>query len=106
MPPHHYNSDVGLSYHFTLILFAWLFYSSGLCFVKSNECAKIIVQADIAEVIYMDEPVVEDESIHASRILLQLAGVKIRKFHTDRRFLALDFWQALNSAEREVQKKG
>lgn len=47
----------------------------------SNECAKVAIQANISEIIYQKEPSEEEytsDSLTASRIMLQMAGVKTR----------------------------
>lgn len=45
-----------------------------------NECAKIIIQAGIKEVIYADNKYEGTEIVEASKILFKEAGVKTRKF--------------------------
>jgi len=44
-----------------------------------NECAKVIIQAGIREVVYMSDHYHDSESCRASRILFQMSGVKLRK---------------------------
>jgi len=94
-----------------------------------HECAKVIVQADIAEVVYAssaadndeddhpsphadhnnnnshDDDVMENEddmSQRASRILLQLAGVRTRRYQPQRRDIHLNFFSALSETERST----
>jgi dCMP deaminase len=47
---------------------------------KGNECAKIIVQSRISEVVYMVDRNHDSERFRASRILLTMAGVKMRQY--------------------------
>jgi dCMP deaminase len=44
-----------------------------------NECAKMIVQSGISEVVYMNDQYHDTDPCRASRILFQMAGVKLRK---------------------------
>jgi dCMP deaminase len=46
-----------------------------------NECAKLIVQAGIQEVVYIHDFYHDTDQCRASRIMFQMAGVKLRK-HT------------------------
>ena len=43
-----------------------------------NECAKLIIQAGIREVVYLSDKYHDKEQMVASRYLLELAGVKMR----------------------------
>jgi dCMP deaminase len=45
-----------------------------------NECSKVIIQAGIREVVFMSERYRDTDCCRASRILLQLAGVRLRKY--------------------------
>lgn len=45
-----------------------------------NECAKAMIQVGIRELIYLEEPRNNDVIFAASRKLLKLAGVKVRKY--------------------------
>jgi len=45
-----------------------------------NECAKAIIQAGIKEVVYMSDEDSNKATYIASRNMLRIAGVKIRKF--------------------------
>ena len=44
-----------------------------------NECAKVIVQSGIREVVYMSDHYHDTDGCRASRILFQMAGVHLRK---------------------------
>jgi dCMP deaminase len=44
-----------------------------------NECAKLIIQAGIAEVVYTSDKYHDSDSCRASRIMFQMAGVKLRQ---------------------------
>jgi dCMP deaminase len=45
-----------------------------------NECSKVIIQAGIREVVFMSDRYRDSDCCRASRILLQLAGVQLRKY--------------------------
>jgi dCMP deaminase len=45
-----------------------------------NECAKLIIQAGIEEVVYLQDIYHETDACRASRILLQMSGVKLRQY--------------------------
>lgn len=72
-----------------------------------HECAKVIVQSRISEVVYIHEQHCGtdgstsdgDASLRASRILLAMAGVNMRKYKSQYKLLQLEFWKALDSEE-------
>lgn len=45
-----------------------------------NECAKAIIQSQIAEVIYIEDKYKDTDSIKASKRMFDLAGIKYRKY--------------------------
>ena len=45
-----------------------------------NECAKAIIQSGIKEIIYLDDKYSDQLSVRASKKVLEMAGVKMRKF--------------------------
>ena len=64
-----------------------------------NECAKVIVQTGLSQVNYVNEPSLDNEATRASRILLQMAGVQLRRCKPSCECIELDFWKALNCTE-------
>jgi dCMP deaminase len=44
-----------------------------------NECAKAIIQSGIKEIVYLSDKYFDTDSVKASKLLLEQAGVKIRK---------------------------
>lgn len=51
-----------------------------------NECAKAIIQAGIAEIVYDSDKYEKEASTMASRRMLKAAGIRVRKYqHTGRR---------------------
>ena len=46
----------------------------------SNECAKVIVQSRIRQVIYLNDPHHDDDCYRASRILLHMGGVETTRY--------------------------
>lgn len=45
-----------------------------------NECAKAIIQTGIAEIVYLSDKYAETDAVKASKRMLDMAGVKYRKF--------------------------
>jgi len=45
-----------------------------------NECAKAVIQVGIKEIVYLNDPREDGISFQASRKLLEMAGVKVRKY--------------------------
>lgn len=56
-----------------------------------NECAKAIIQSGIAEVVYLYDKYADTEETKASKRMLTSAGVKLRRFGSDRKRLELEF---------------
>ena len=56
-----------------------------------NECAKVIIQSKIREVVYLEDGPVDDDSYRAARIMFQMAGVSMRKYKATRNSITLDF---------------
>jgi dCMP deaminase len=54
-----------------------------------NECTKVIIQAGIREVVYMSDKYHDTDTCRASRIMLQMAGVKTRNYVPSRLSLAI-----------------
>ena len=48
-----------------------------------NECAKLIIQSSIAEVVYVSDKYQDKPEMKASRRLLDMAGVKCRYVYLD-----------------------
>lgn len=61
-----------------------------------NECAKLIIQAGIRQVVYLKEKYSNDEKFMASKVLLQMAGVKIVQYTPKQRQILIDFDQILS----------
>lgn len=45
-----------------------------------NECAKAIIQSGIKEVIYMEDKYADSDSVKASKMMFEIAGVKYRMY--------------------------
>ena len=56
-----------------------------------NECAKLIIQSRVTEVVYCSDRYHATESMTASRRMLSLANVKTRRFSSTNRIDAIDF---------------
>ncbi len=56
-----------------------------------NECAKAIIQSGIAEVVYLYDKYADSAATVASKKMLASAGVKLRRFATDKESIVLEF---------------
>lgn len=56
-----------------------------------NECAKVIIQAGITEVIYLSDKYAETEAVRASRRMFGAAGVNCRRLEVGRSELTISF---------------
>jgi len=59
-----------------------------------NECSKLIIQSGIKEIIYFSDKHKSKKSTIASKILLDIAGVKYKQFIPRMKKLTIDFFQA------------
>lgn len=60
-----------------------------------NDCAKVIVQSGIKEVIFINDLETNEDTYRASRILLTMAGVVMRKYEPTICTVVLDFSNAI-----------
>ena len=56
-----------------------------------NECAKLIIQSRIGEVVYVSDRYHGTEMMAASRKMLGLAGVRLRRHQPEARRVTIDF---------------
>ena len=56
-----------------------------------NECAKVIIQAGITEVIYLSDKYAQTDTVKASRRMFQAAGVSCRRLEVSRQTVSLRF---------------
>ena len=56
-----------------------------------NECAKLIIQSGIREIVYLSDKYHNTCSNKASKKMLKMAGVKTRKLKVDKRKIEIDF---------------
>jgi len=56
-----------------------------------NECAKIIIQSGIKEVVYISDKYAHLDAYKASRKMLDLAGVKLTQFESNKKSITLSF---------------
>jgi dCMP deaminase len=54
-----------------------------------NECAKLIVQVGLKEVVYLSDKYADDDKFVAARKIFQLAGVKTRIYSPERKLIHL-----------------
>ena len=54
-----------------------------------NECAKIIIQSGIREIVYLSDKYAETDQVKASKIMLEMAGVACRKLTDCRKAISL-----------------
>jgi dCMP deaminase len=55
-----------------------------------NECAKLIIQSGIKEVVYLSDKYKETDTVKASRRMFQMAGIKERQLIVKNRKIILD----------------
>lgn len=68
-----------------------------------NECAKVIIQSRIREVVYLEDGPRDRDTYRAARIMFEMAGVTTRKYKATRSSVTLDFGPLDNTA---VQSEG
>lgn len=56
-----------------------------------NECAKIIIQSGINEVVYLSDKYADTNSVKASKMMFDQSGVKYRQLIIDRDPVIVDF---------------
>ncbi len=56
-----------------------------------NECAKVIIQSGIKEVIYISDKYKETSSVKSSKRMFDASGVVYRQFETDKSSVTIDF---------------
>ena len=56
-----------------------------------QNCAKMIIQSGIKEVVYSNDKNHDSDGCRASRIMLQLAGVKLRRYVPSMQTMELNF---------------
>lgn len=54
-----------------------------------NECAKAIIQTGIAEIVYLDDKYHDTDSTVASRRMLEMTGIRCRRYEPSGRELSL-----------------
>mmetsp|Transcript_8139 Transcript_8139/g.12483 ORF Transcript_8139/g.12483 Transcript_8139/m.12483 type:complete len:540 (-) Transcript_8139:111-1730(-) len=64
-----------------------------------NECAKVIIQSKLSEVIYMQHTSPNEDKYKASRILFEMAGIKTRQHIPEVPYVNLNFQSAMPSQE-------
>jgi len=69
-----------------------------------NECAKMIIQSGIKEIIYYSDKHEEKNSTKASKIFLDMAGVKYRQHRPASRQISIDF-EVIEEQEETAAKK-
>lgn len=55
-----------------------------------NECTKLIIQSGIKEIVYVSDKYKDSNSVKASKRMLQLAGVKLRKLTLEKESINLN----------------
>lgn len=60
-----------------------------------NECAKVVIQSGIAEVVYLEDKYSESDSVKASRRMFDSAGVAYRELTGYRERVVLDFTEGV-----------
>jgi dCMP deaminase len=71
----------------------------------SNECAKFIIQSGISEIIYVKDDDEDSDSSRASRILFEVAGVKMTKYKPSVPSIRINFGSSSNT-DNDVSSNG
>ena len=74
-------------------------------YVSGNDCAKIILQSRIKEVIYLENKDPDKDTYRASRILFGMAGVKTTHYTPTVPRIDLEFLNALAPTTKEFETK-
>jgi dCMP deaminase len=56
-----------------------------------NECAKVIIQSGIVEVIYLSDKYGKSDSVMAAKKMFSMSGVKFRQLNTKLKGLSISF---------------
>jgi len=69
-----------------------------------NECAKLIIQSGIKEIIYLSDKYKDSNAVKASKKMLKMAGVKFRRLKDFPEKLVIDFYNywLVNMIERFI----
>ncbi len=61
-----------------------------VCLFPCNECAKIIIQSGVKEVVYLSDKYADSDSVKASKRMFKESGVRCRHLKIDKK-LVIDF---------------
>ena len=56
-----------------------------------NDCAKVIIQSKIAEIVFVSDKYAKDEKFIASKKMLEMSGVRLRQFTPPHKDFKVDF---------------
>ncbi len=56
-----------------------------------NECAKMIIQSGIKEIVYLSDKYAETDSVRAAKRMIEMAGIKYRRLKTRLKQLNIEF---------------
>eukprot|EP01040_Poterioochromonas_malhamensis_P003114 gene3114-3313_t len=70
-----------------------------------NECAKVIIQSGIKEVVYMSDKYAEHNSMKASRKMMTLAKIHLRQFEPTLQCVNIDF-SVINQSNKKRKTEG
>lgn len=70
-----------------------------------NECAKVIIQSGIQEVVYMSDKYSETNSMRASRRMFNLARVQLRQYTPKENSIIIDFTSIHGTKAEDVTHK-
>ena len=62
-----------------------------IALMPCNECAKLIIQSGIREVVYMSDKYTDVDIYRAGRKMLEMAGVKLRCYTPTKKSFVVDF---------------
>ena len=56
-----------------------------------TECAKIIIQSGIKEIVYLSDKYADTDSTKVAKIMFQKVGIEYRRFTTQKKNISVDF---------------
>ena len=71
-----------------------------------NECAKIIIQSGIREVVYLSDKYHDSEQCQASRRMFEMSGVKTRRHVPEKREITIRFPDVGEEVRKEKEGEG
>lgn len=66
-----------------------------------NECAKVLIQAGIKEIVYLSDKYADTDPVKASKRMFDLGGIKYRQLAFDKQSILIDWLQGINRSDSD-----